>query len=83
VRHEGWGPLDLAGRLCFKYIAPLLGTIFAGNFKSYAYLPRSAEGFVRGEDLALMLKDAGLDIVNICELALGLVAIVIGEKRKN
>ena len=77
VRQEGVGLLLGLG---FRYVTPLLGAIFAGDREAYTYLPRSAEVFLSARELVESMREAGLENVTFRSLALGAVAIHVGEK---
>ncbi len=80
VRVDGNGPLALVFRLYFRYVTPWLGALFAGDREAYTYLPKSAEGFLSADELTAVLEDAGLAMVATRKVALGSVAILVGEK---
>ncbi len=81
VRVDGNSPLALAFRLYFRYVTPWLGTLFARDREAYTYLPKSAEGFLSADELASELENGGLKVVSTRKVALGSVAIVVGEKK--
>jgi demethylmenaquinone methyltransferase/2-methoxy-6-polyprenyl-1,4-benzoquinol methylase len=77
------GSEGLVGRLMalgFRYVTPWLGAVFAGDREAYAYLPRSAQRFESSDELAESMREAGLANVTYRSLALGAVAIHVGEK---
>ena len=82
VRLDGVGPVSQLFTLYFKYVTPLLGAVFAGDREAYTYLPASVQGFLGADELATMMKEAGLQHVTFRRLALGAVAIHVGEKRR-
>ena len=57
-----------------------MGTLFAGDREAYTYLPESVQGFLSAEELAEMMRGAGLVNVRYRSLGLGTVAIHVGEK---
>lgn len=83
VRVDGNSPLALAFRLYFRYVTPWLGTLFARDREAYTYLPKSAEGFLSADELAMALSDGGLEVVSTRKVALGSVAIMVGEKSRS
>ena len=66
--------------LYFRYMTPVLGMLVAGDREAYTYLPRSVQQFLKATELANMMSDAGMINVSYRTLALGTVAIHIGEK---
>ncbi|MBO9360678.1 MAG: ubiquinone/menaquinone biosynthesis methyltransferase [Thermoflexus sp.] len=72
-----WTPLY---RLYFHRLLPLVGALVAGDFAAYTYLPQSVAGFVRLEDLAETMRQAGLVVEATRTFVLGTVALVIGRK---
>ena len=64
----------------FRYIAPLLGTLLAGDRQAYTYLPESVEGFLSARELGHAMEEAGLKNVTHKGLALGTDAIHVGQK---
>lgn len=80
VRLEGKGPISRLLPLHFRYIAPLLGTLLAGDRQAYTYLPESVEGFLSARELSQAMEEAGLKNVRHKGLALGTVAIHVGQK---
>ena len=80
VRLEGSGPLARSFALYFRYVTPWIGAVFAGDREAYTYLPESVNGFLSATELALLMSQAGLGNVTHRKLALGAVAIHVGEK---
>jgi demethylmenaquinone methyltransferase/2-methoxy-6-polyprenyl-1,4-benzoquinol methylase len=66
--------------LGFRHVTPWLGAIFAGDREAYAYLPESAQVFQSPDELAESMKEVGLTNVAYRTLALGTVAVHVGEK---
>jgi demethylmenaquinone methyltransferase/2-methoxy-6-polyprenyl-1,4-benzoquinol methylase len=62
----------------FRRIAPLIGTLFRRR-EAYRYLPDSLDGFPDAETLAATMRKAGLESVWFRRLALGAVALHVGE----
>ena len=74
------GPLAPLGRLYLRRVVPALGALVAGDGDAYAYLPASI-GFVpSAEALTRLMEEAGLQRVSYRSLALGGVAIHVGER---
>lgn len=74
------GPLALLGRFYLRRVVPALGALIAGHADAYAYLPAST-GFVpSAEGLTRLMEQAGLLRVFHRPLALGSVAIHVGER---
>ena len=80
VRLEGLGPAGRLFPLYFRHVTPWLGVIFGGDREAYTYLPESVQGFLTAGEVAAMMRDAGLSNVTYRKLALGTVAVHVGEK---
>ena len=75
---------NILGKLfsrCFQIATPWIGSIFARDHEAYSYLPKSVQGFLSAVELASILEEEGLVNVTFRNLALGTVAIHVGEKR--
>ena len=79
VRPEGSGPVPRLFPFYFRQVTPWIGAMLAGDREAYTYLPESVQGFLSSAELASKMEEAGLRNVRVRELALGTVAIVIGE----
>jgi demethylmenaquinone methyltransferase / 2-methoxy-6-polyprenyl-1,4-benzoquinol methylase len=64
----------------FGIVARLLGRIVAGDADAYAYLPDSAAAFAGPDELAAIMRRAGLTDVTYHPLGLGMIAIHRGIK---
>ena len=80
VRQDGRDPISATARLHFRYATPWLGALLAGDREAYTYLPQSAQGFMSATELTDAMTDAGLRVTHCVKLALGTVAIHVGEK---
>ena len=80
VRLDGGDPVSRMVRLHFRYVTPWLGALLAGDREAYTYLPQSAQGFMSAQELSQAMEDAGLEVTASVELALGTVAIHVGQK---
>ena len=80
VRQDGRDPISAMARLHFRYVTPWLGALLAGDREAYTYLPQSAQGFMSASELTDAMTDAGLRVTNCVKLALGTVAIHVGQK---
>ena len=80
---EGRGLLSRLFTLYFRRVTPWLGALFAGDREAYTYLPESVQGFVTVTELERVMSEAGLRPVAVKRMALGSVAIVVGEKAGN
>ena len=80
VRLEGLGPVGRLFPLYFRHVTPWLGAIFGGDREAYTYLPESVQGFLTAGEVAATMRDAGLANVTYRKLALGTVAIHVGDK---
>jgi demethylmenaquinone methyltransferase/2-methoxy-6-polyprenyl-1,4-benzoquinol methylase len=67
-------------RFYFHQIVPRLGGLISGQRDAYAYLPQSADRFLRPDELALVMQSVGLRRVTYHLLMLGTVALHVGEK---
>jgi demethylmenaquinone methyltransferase/2-methoxy-6-polyprenyl-1,4-benzoquinol methylase len=72
-----WGELF---RFYFHQIVPRLGGLISGQPDAYAYLPRSADAFMRPDELAAAMESVGLCQVHYQMLMLGTVALHVGLK---
>jgi len=64
--------------LYLKVIVPMLGFLFAGNKNAYRYLTSSTESFKTPDELALIMKDAGLYDIRIKRFMFGTIAVLSG-----
>ncbi|MCL0028767.1 ubiquinone/menaquinone biosynthesis methyltransferase [Dehalococcoidia bacterium] len=80
VRMEGRGPISRLFPFHFRHTIPLLGAIIAGDRQAYTYLPESVQTFLSAREMAQAMEAAGLTRVHYLKLALGTVAIHVGEK---
>ena len=80
VRQDGFNPIGRLFPLYFRHVTPWMGALFAGDREAYTYLPESVQGFLSAEELAELMEGAGLVNVRYRRLALGTVAIHVGEK---
>lgn len=74
------GPLAPLGRFYQRLLVPALGAVVAGDGDAYAYLPASTTFVPSAEGIARLLKEVGLSRVSCRSLALGSVAIHVGER---
>jgi demethylmenaquinone methyltransferase/2-methoxy-6-polyprenyl-1,4-benzoquinol methylase len=72
-----WGRLF---RFYFHQIVPRIGGLISGQLDAYAYLPRSADSFMRPNELATVMNEVGLRDVRYQMLMLGTVALHVGVK---
>jgi demethylmenaquinone methyltransferase/2-methoxy-6-polyprenyl-1,4-benzoquinol methylase len=63
-----------------KYIIPLLGRIVSGNPDAYKYLPESTQAFKTPEELADIMRSAGLQDVRIKRFMFGTMAVHTGTR---
>ena len=80
VRLTGRSPLKTFFPMYFRRITPLLGTVLAGDREAYTYLPESVDRFLSADEVGELMEQAGLRIVESRRMALGSVAILVGEK---
>ncbi len=67
-------------RLYFHWLVPLVGGIIARDRTAYTYLPQSVDTFIDAEELAAILRDAGLSGVGYRRLGFGTVCVHWGDK---
>jgi len=72
-----WGTLF---RFYFHQLVPRLGGLISGQGDAYAYLPRSADAFLRPDQLAEVMESIGLQRVRYRTALSGIVAIHVGVK---
>jgi demethylmenaquinone methyltransferase/2-methoxy-6-polyprenyl-1,4-benzoquinol methylase len=66
--------------LYFDHIVPIIGRLVAGDSAAYTYLPSSVKAFPPADELATIMRAAGLDAVRFRRLGLGTVALHVGVK---
>jgi demethylmenaquinone methyltransferase/2-methoxy-6-polyprenyl-1,4-benzoquinol methylase len=65
----------------FQYVLPRIGQAMAKNDRSaYEYLPQSVQQFPSGEALAAVMREAGLQNVQLLPMTLGVVTLYSGTK---
>jgi len=64
-----------------KWIMPVIGKLVSGHPTAYAYLPESVARFKTREELAEIMREAGLSPVRMVDLMFGLVCIHVGVKK--
>lgn len=65
----------------FQYVLPRIGQAMAKNDRSaYEYLPQSVQQFPSGEALASVMREAGLQDVQMLPMTLGVVTLYSGSK---
>jgi demethylmenaquinone methyltransferase/2-methoxy-6-polyprenyl-1,4-benzoquinol methylase len=62
-------------------IAPLAGRVVSGNREAYTYLPDSILEFPSPEDVAQVMRDAGLGDVEVHRFTFGAATVHTGVKR--
>ncbi len=67
-------------RLYFHKLVPLVGNLIARDRAAYTYLPQSVDRFYGANELASMLRDAGLANVGYRRLGFGTVCLHWGDK---
>jgi demethylmenaquinone methyltransferase / 2-methoxy-6-polyprenyl-1,4-benzoquinol methylase len=77
-------PADtLVGRLFRSYfhrVVPRMGSLISGQADAYAYLPQSADLFLRPDELKQAMEAVGLNSVYYRLLMMGTVALHVGIK---
>jgi demethylmenaquinone methyltransferase/2-methoxy-6-polyprenyl-1,4-benzoquinol methylase len=77
VRSRLFGPVF---RAYFRGLVPLVGGLVVGDRAAYTYLPDSVRAFPIADELADLMRQAGLVEVQYRLLALGTVALHVGVK---
>lgn len=67
-------------RLYLRRVIPLLGRLVAGDRSAYAYLSASTEGFKTPEQLAAIMREAGLADVRCERFMAGTIAVHVGTR---
>jgi demethylmenaquinone methyltransferase / 2-methoxy-6-polyprenyl-1,4-benzoquinol methylase len=63
-----------------RYVIPLLGRVVSGNPDAYQYLPESTQAFKTPEELAQLMRAAGVRNVQYRTFTFGTMAVHWGEK---
>jgi demethylmenaquinone methyltransferase / 2-methoxy-6-polyprenyl-1,4-benzoquinol methylase len=63
-----------------KYGIPLLGRLVSGNADAYQYLPESTQAFKTADELAALMRAAGISNVQYQRFMFGTMAVHWGEK---
>ena len=63
-----------------RYIIPTLGRIISGNADAYQYLPSSTQAFKTPEELATIMREAGVRNVEYQTFMIGTMTVHWGEK---
>lgn len=67
-------------RFYLRYVIPFLGNLITGDKEAYTYLPESTRNFLKAEDLATAMKEAGFTGVNFRIRMFGTIAIHTATK---
>jgi len=67
-------------RIYFAGLLPLINGILSGHHAPFRYLPRSVQRFMAPEEVQAQMERAGLRNVSYRTLALGTVAVHVGER---
>ncbi|MEM8945316.1 MAG: bifunctional demethylmenaquinone methyltransferase/2-methoxy-6-polyprenyl-1,4-benzoquinol methylase UbiE [Planctomycetota bacterium] len=79
-----WQPFKAVYGWYFRNILPKIGQLLARNAQSaYNYLPESVGEFPQGEELAGMMRNAGLQQVRFHPLTFGVATLYVGSKAAN
>ena len=73
--HPLWRPLF---RLHFEHVVPVIGRLITGDDRAYRYLPASVAGFLGAEQVAQVMRAAGLVPLPPHRLMLGSLMIHVG-----
>ena len=76
-----WQPFKAVYGWYFRNVLPRIGQMIARNKESaYDYLPESVGSFPQGEEMAGMMRTAGLNNVEYYSLTGGIATLYVGEK---
>ena len=64
----------------FRYLLPLIGSIFSGDSYAYCYLNRTVETYEHGEQFLELLRHAGFAETSQQRLSMGIATIYVGDK---
>jgi len=64
----------------FKVVIPLLGYLIARNRPAYRYLPQSTQAFMTPDQLAVILKNIGLEEVSYHRFMFGTMTVLVGVR---
>ena len=67
-------------RVYFHGMVPLVGKLLAGDRAAYTYLPQSVDRFYDADELAMILRESGLERVSYRRLGFGTVCLHWGDK---
>jgi demethylmenaquinone methyltransferase/2-methoxy-6-polyprenyl-1,4-benzoquinol methylase len=73
-------PLRPLIRFHLKHVIPLVGQLLTGQGDAYHYLPESTLGFKTADELAGLMRAAGLINVQYQRFMLGTIAVHWGQK---
>jgi demethylmenaquinone methyltransferase/2-methoxy-6-polyprenyl-1,4-benzoquinol methylase len=74
------GPMRPLVRFHLRFVIPLLGRIVAGDAEAYRYLPETTRRFKTPEELASLMRQAGLTGVGWKRFMFGTIAVHAGMK---
>ena len=74
------GPLRPFINIHLRYVIPMLGRVVSGNADAYRYLPESTLGFKTAEELADLMRAAGLVDVGFRRFMFGTMAVHWGTR---
>jgi len=66
--------------LYLKFVVPLMGYLIGREIGAYTYLPESTRKFIRPEELAEVMKEAGLKDVSFSVMMFGTQALHTGKR---
>lgn len=65
-----------------RYVIPLLGRVVSGNPDAYQYLPSSTQAFKTPDELAAIMRAAGVQNVHYRTFMFGTMAVHWGDKQR-
>ena len=64
----------------FRYVLPLIGSVFSGDGYAYRYLNHTVETYEHGEAFLELMRKAGFKNEREQRLSAGIASIYVGEK---
>ncbi|MDR3710980.1 MAG: bifunctional demethylmenaquinone methyltransferase/2-methoxy-6-polyprenyl-1,4-benzoquinol methylase UbiE [Capsulimonadaceae bacterium] len=63
-----------------RWVLPAVGGLISGRTEAYTYLPESVKRWLTREEMAALMRNAGLERVRWIDLTFGIVSVHVGEK---
>ncbi len=75
------GVMASLARFHIHEVVPRIGGVLSGA-KEYSYLQRSIAAFPPPDEFAALMRENGLDVVDVAPLTMGVVCLFVGAPRK-